>query len=405
MKVKTNLARKYPRFIYQSYSLKYSKDKLTVFFAFKIEPNIVFKPKIVFSNLSKHFKKIDIAVLNNLAFHLGMAEIPTYWKATCSPEIVIEAGKLEREEINFWKDLLIHGLGEFYYVNKIDFTKKNFIKITNTVSSSLPQSIYGKKLTNRTLVPVGGGKDSIVTLEEIKVKDKNYNCFLLNPTKAALRVVKTAGCKNPIIVERQIDKKLLELNRQGYLNGHTPFSSYLAFLSVTASILYDYKNIALSNEKSANEGNVLFHGKVVNHQYSKSYRFEKLFNEYSRKYLAKHVNYYSYLRPFDELQIAERFSKYPQYFKVFRSCNVGSKKGIWCNNCSKCLFAYTMLSPFLDREELLEIFGEDLLKKPSLKKTMDELLGISGHKPFDCVGTSEEVRKALNMTSYKTKLV
>lgn len=401
----TELIKKHSRFIYKNYSIKQIGDKLLISFVFKIEPNIIFKPKIVFSHLGKHFKTLDKNVLNNLAFHLGLAEIPSYWKSTCSPEIIIETGKLNNDQIRFWKNLLIKGLGEFFYVNKIDFTKKDFVKIVNKPIKDFSNKVYRVKTQNKNiLIPIGGGKDSIVTLETLKSKGKKYNCLLLNPTKASLRVVKIAGCKNPIIVKRYIDKKLLELNDQGYLNGHTPFSAYLAFISVAVAILYNYKEVALSNEKSANEGNVHFHGNVINHQYSKSLQFEKLFNAYSKKYLAKNINYFSFLRSMNELQIAKLFSNYPKYFTAFKSCNQGSKKDIWCNNCSKCLFAFIILYPFLNNKDLKKIFGENLFEKHNLLQTAYELLGISGHKPFDCVGTYKEVKKALSMAIRKTNL-
>ncbi len=401
----SELIKKHPRFIYKSYSIKQTGDTLSFSYIFEIEPNIVFKPKITFSHLGEHFKNLDEDVLNNLAFHIGLAEIPSYWKSTCSPEIIIEAGKLNGEQMRFWKNLLIKGLGEFFYVNKINFTKKDFVKIVNRPSKDFSHVIYATKTRNeKILIPIGGGKDSIVTLEAMKDKSKNYNCLLLNPIKASLRVVKIAGCRNPIIAKRSIDQKLLELNEAGYLNGHTPFSAYLAFISVAVAVLYDYQEIALSNEKSASEGNVRFHNHIVNHQYSKSLEFEKLFNTYSKKFLAKNVNYYSFLRHLNELQIAKLFSKYPKYFSAFRSCNQGSKKDIWCNNCSKCLFAFVILYPYLENKDLIKVFGENLFEKQSLLKTTKELLGMSGHKPFDCVGTYAEVKQGLSMAIEKTEL-
>jgi len=45
-------------------------------------------------------------------------------------------------------------------------------------------------------------------LELLKKKYK-VNCFSLNPTNAAKKVMKVGGCKKPIIVKRKIDKNLL----------------------------------------------------------------------------------------------------------------------------------------------------------------------------------------------------
>ena len=97
------------------------------------------------------------------------------------------------------------------------------------------------------------------------------------------------------------------------------------------------------------------------------------------------------------------FSNYKQYHQIFKSCNVGSKTQPWkwCCNCPKCLFVYTILSPYLYKEDLVKIFGEDMFENQNLIKTFDELLGYSETKPFECVGTYEEVRFATSKTINK----
>ena len=42
----------------------------------------------------------------------------------------------------------------------------------------------------------------------------------------------------------------------------------------------------------------------------------------------------------------------------------------------------------------MEIFGENLLDKPSAENTYRELLGLENIKPFECVGTPEETAVA-----------
>ena len=127
---------------------------------------------------------------------------------------------------------------------------------------------------------------------------------------------------------------------------------------------------------------------------------EKDFEEYSNKYLKAPVKYFSFLRPLNEFQIAKIFSKHEKYHKVFKSCNVGSKgeEWKWCCNCAKCLFAYIILSPFLYKEKLLNIFGEDLFEKKELLDIFNQLTGNGDVKPFDCVGTFEEVNYAICKT-------
>ncbi len=405
------LRKKYPKFVYQGYSYKINKNDLKISFDFFIEPDIFFKPEITIKNINKkRLTLIGDRVLDNLIFHLGLVELISYWKSTCSPEIEIRAGSLNKEQIKWWKDLIINGMGEFFYKNKIDFTQRNFLKIKSN-DAELSAGIFEKKLSNKFIIPIGGGKDSIVTLEILKKQKKNINCFSLNPTETAKRVMKVGNCKNPIIINRKIDKKLLELNQKGYLNGHTPFSAYLGFLTVFCAVIFDYKHIAFSNERSANEGNLKYLGKTVNHQYSKSFEFEQKFRDYSKKYLAKNVEYFSFLRSLYEIQIAKLFSQFPQYFPVFLSCNEAYKtdsgkkkpKKKWCGNCSKCLFVFTILYPFIEEKKLIKIFKKNLFENKKLLPMMLELIGERRFKPFECVGTKKECLVAFLMSYKKVK--
>ncbi|MFH1841561.1 MAG: hypothetical protein ABH800_02265 [Candidatus Nealsonbacteria bacterium] len=392
--------KKYPKFFYKGYFCKVSNGDLKIAFEFQTGKNVFFKPEINIKNIDKaRLERIGKKELNNLVFHLGLMEIPTYWKAACSSEIVIEAGYLNKEQIVWWKDLIIKGMGQFFYENKIDWRTPGFLKIKCNQNNSFKR--FDEKLKNRYLVPVGGGRDSIVTLE--KLKKKQINCFLVNPTKAARNVVKIAGFKSPILVERKIDPLLLDFNKKGYLNGHTPFTAVLSFLSVFCAVLFDCKNIVFSNESSADEGNVKYLGKEINHQYAKSSDFEKKFKEYCKKYLAKEINYLSFLRKYNELEISKMFAKNKKYFPFFSSCNLGQKVGErWCCNCPKCLFVYLTLYPFLKEKELLNIFGKDVFENRNLLSVMEGLIG-KRMKPFECVGTKKESKEALDLSFKKAK--
>lgn len=405
------LQKKYPQFVYDKYNYKIKGKDLEISFIFNVTPDIKFSPKIIIENINKsRIKKIRESTLDNLIFHLGLIEMISYWKATCSPKIIIKAGYLDKKQIKWWQDLIFNGMGQFFYENKIDFKKSDFLKIISTSNKYTPVDLLLTR-RKRYLVPFREGKDSIVTLEKLKRQKKKINTFTVNPTKAAKKVLKVAGIKNPIIVERRIDPLLLKLNRQGYLNGHTPFTAVLSFLSVFCAVLFDYKHIAFSNEKSADEGNVKYLGRMINHQYSKSSEFEKKFKNYCQKYLTKNAHYFSFLRKYTELEIAKMFSKHSKYFSVFLSCNEayktdsGRKKPLkkWCGKCSKCLFVFTILYPFIIEKKLFKIFGKNLFEDKKLLPIMRELIGWCGNKPFECVGTYKESKKALQLCIKKAK--
>ncbi|MCK4453788.1 hypothetical protein KAU51_00320 [Candidatus Parcubacteria bacterium] len=444
------LRKKYPRFVYEKYFYQIFKNDLKIFFDFRIAPDIRFRPTIIVKNIDKqNLSMISDKLLDNLVFHLGLMEIPSYWKTTCSPEIEIRAGYLNKEQIKWWKDLIINGMGQFFYENRIDFRESSFLKIisneqksgrrrTSPASFNLgevrPRFVSQK---NRFLIPMGDGKDSIVTLELLKRKKLEVNCFIVNPFKEHFKILKIAGIKNPVIVERKVDPTLLALNRKGFLNGHTPITALISNLAVFCGVLFGYGNVVMSCEKSANEGNIKYlpphhngdmplsaaklarpapiwcgsKGKIINHQWSKSFEFEEKFRYYSKKYLTKEVEYFSFLRPLYEIQIARLFSKLTKYFSVFLSCNEayktasGTKKptGKWCGKCSKCLFIWTILYPFVKEKELIKIFKKNLFKDKNLIPIMKELIGDSKCKPLECVGTKKESLIAFYL-SYKKSI-
>lgn len=396
------LRKKYPEFVYESFSWKLKGKDLQVSFRFR-SSEIEFAPSISIKNVS--LRGTDRKVLDNLVFNLGMIEMFSYWKAVCSKNIVVGAGALDKKQIKWWKDVLMNGMGQYFFENKIDFTSPGFVEIVSPGKSSFKKGrVAGKGI----LIPVGGGKDSAVTLELMKKFKKDIDCFSLNPTLSAKELFRVSGYKRMIAVERKIEDKLLKLNRMGYLNGHTPFVAYLSFLSVLVSYLFDRKFVVFSNEDSSNEGNVRWKGREINHQYSKTYDFEKKFREYCSEYLVSNLEYFSVLRLLYEIQIARIFSYMKEYFPVFLSCNEaektysGTKKktGKWCGSCSKCLFVYMILYPFLSKEELFSIFNSDLFEKKELLNVLKELTGEKEIKPFECVGTRKEALAALYL-SYK----
>jgi len=409
------LRKKHPRFIYHSYSYKFIDNILEISFKFQIEPDIFFYPKIKI----KGERPVDAMIshrsqdemLNNMIFHLGLMEIPSYWKATCSPEIIVKAGHLNHDQIKWWKELIIDGMGQFFFENKIDFRPVRFLSIKSAFPETEEINMILEKQSNKALVGVGGGKDSALTLDIFRKASVNFNCFSLNPTKSAGKIMEVAGCNNPVIIERQIDEKLLKLNQNGYLNGHTPFSAYLAFLSSLIAVIFNYRYIVFSNERSSNEGNIRYLGKVINHQWSKSIEFETRFRQYLNKYLVKNLEYFSFLRPLYEIQIAKVFSNLTDYLKAFLSCNEAYKTDSgrkkpgrkWCGQCSKCLFVFAILYPFVETKDLVKIFRKNLFNDSKLWPIAKELIGEKDFKPFECVGTVKESRAAFYLSCKKNE--
>ena len=209
------------------------------------------------------------------------------------------------------------------------------------------------------------------------------------------------SCTSPVVIRRAICPELLDLNRRGFLNGHTPFSAYLAFLGSACLLLYGYSNVIVANERSSDEGNVVYRGKEINHQYSKSLRFEALFDEYLAKYLVGSARYFSFVRPLYELQIGKLFSNFPDFFEAFKSCN-RNRSDSWCGHCPKCVSVFLTMYPFLSHSALMQIFGADLFQREETIPILRELAGLEV-KPFECVATTREIIAALSLALAKSK--
>lgn len=392
-----SLRKKYPEFTYKKFNWEVSKNNLIIKYDFRVNNAYKFSPSLVYKKINSKFVTSNKKAINNLVFNIGMVELLSYWKAFLSPKIIIECGFLDDYQNKWWSDLLINGMGQFFYENKIDFTGEDFIQFISKGKKETLESPISV-ISDTLLVASGGGKDSTVTIEILSKNFKNLTGFLVNPSNATKKVSKLSQTPS-LIIERHLDEKLFELNTEGFLNGHTPFTALLSFTGILGAVLGKHGSLIFSNERSSDEENTTYLGMNINHQYSKTLEFENKFIEYNKRYLSN-VNYFSFLRPLYDIQIAKIFSGFNKYFSVIRSCNVGQKAGTWCGKCPKCLSTFILFYPFL-KEKTITVFGKNLLEDESLKPLLKLLTGDEEVKPFECVGTKEELRVALGTSSNK----
>lgn len=385
----------YPVFVFNKYTIEDNADAIRVQYFFEIEGLAEFAPVWVFPKKRTMASPVaENATLERMVFGLGMTELVSYWKLTCSPTVRVLAGKLNEAQIEWWKDLYFNGLGEFFYINGIEADAADFMTIESE-GEEISGSEYPLTSTEGCLIPIGGGKDSAVSIELMKLAGQRSMCYVINPRGATIHTAEVGGFdwSEVIDAKRTLDKRMIELNKEGFLNGHTPFSAIVAFSSVIAAYMCSLHYVALSNEASANESTVM--GSTVNHQYSKSFKFEKDFHRYEAAYIRSGVYYFSLLRPLSEFQIAGFFAKCTAYHPIFRSCNAGSKEDKWCGHCPKCLFVFLILSPFLSHDYLVEIFGRDMLADADMIPLLEQLTGVVNVKPFECVGSRDEINTAI----------
>ncbi len=339
-------------------------------------------------------KELLKKVLEGVHLMLGISYYKLY-----SPSKVEVPYALSTEQAAFWSTVYQKGLGEFAYRNKLD--PNAFAKFP---SKKVAVGAVDFERSDRSLLGIGGGKDSIVAGELLKEAGFEFDAFLAETERRSpvvANVVKTMKVGS-LAVERKLDPQIFETHEDAY-NGHVPISGVFAFLGLLAAVLYDYRYVIVGNEHSSNFGNIRYKGMEVNHQWSKSAEFESMLQNYTRTFITPSVTYFSLLRPFYEIRIVEMFVRYPKYFKVFTSCNRSFRvhrepgKTLWCGECPKCTFVWTLLSAYLKKPELVKIFGKDLYADPALQPLFKDLMGKGTMKPFDCVGTFEEMQEAYAM--------
>lgn len=394
------------KFIFKGYDSNLEKGEVFFHFWLRGERNGDFTEKISFPPV---VNKIPEALLKSLLDNLMLILGISYWKLYCPKEIVVESNFLSKEQAKFWNTVYTKGLGEFFYKNKLDF--RGLVNFPYDESVKVSATSFPRK--DRSLVGIGGGKDSIVAAELLRASNKEFT-LVTSGFPIQIEIAKLIGGKI-INVKRELDPKLLEMNKQsGVYNGHVPISVYYAFVLVLMAALFDYRNVVVGNEKSANYGNIEYLGEIINHQWSKSEGFEKLFNDYVKRFITLDIIYSSPLRNMTELQVVEEFVKYPKYFKAFSSCNKNYKisaslrsdelrRGKWCGKCAKCLFVFICLASNLSQKEVLAIFGKNLFEEKDLMPLFEELIGAKNFKPFECIGTQEEVKDALRKVVEKGK--
>jgi UDP-N-acetyl-alpha-D-muramoyl-L-alanyl-L-glutamate epimerase len=83
----------FPRFVYESFSVNKTVEGMSLHFVFRVNEELVFKPTMFFPDHGR-FSVLPNELMQTLAFHIGMVELISYWKAFCSPRILVKPFRL-----------------------------------------------------------------------------------------------------------------------------------------------------------------------------------------------------------------------------------------------------------------------------------------------------------------------
>lgn len=292
------------------------------------------------------------------------------------------------------------GLGEFAYRNELSLED-------TVISGGVEATTFAPMIdTRKVLTPFGGGIDSVVTVHQLNPSIEQA-LFIVSPTSGRFEPLEATAAVTglPIVrARRTLDRQLLEEN--DFFNGHVPVTTMVTLLAAVAALASERGGVVMSNEHSSSSANLRWHGRDVNHQWSKSWVAEQLISEAVAERVGGDFAVASFLRDRSELWVARAFASLDQYHHVFRSCNrafaqASERRAVtWCGVCDKCLFINLVLAPFMSRASLRDIFQSEPLADPALKDQLAALVGIGlDHKPFECVGDPSESAIALRVTS------
>ena len=320
----------------------------------------------------------------------------SYFKAAAPSRIEIDGYRIDADTAALLTELYENGLGEFAYRNGLVLRGK----IRFPVAAERPAPAPATGLRKHALVAIGGGKDSLVSIEALRKAGVAQTVVWVGSSPLIKACAERTGLPT-LNISRSLAPELFEMNKLGALNGHIPVTAINSAILVMAALLHDADQVVFSNERSASYGSLIPGTGEVNHQWSKSWAFERDFAAHLRSHVAQDVNYFSLIRPFSELAVARQFARIDHYDAHFSSCNrnfhlLGERPAQrWCGACPKCHFVFLALAPFMPKPRLMGIFGRNLLDELDQAPGFDALLEFQNHKPFECVGEGRESRAAM----------
>lgn len=321
----------------------------------------------------------------------------SYYKAAVPSRIRIDDYTIDADTAALLETIYLNGLGEFAYRNGLDLHGRiRFPHDAAVPSASAP----ALGLRQHALVAIGGGKDSLVTIEALRAAGIAQTVSWIGGSQLIRACAERTGLPT-LNIGRALAPELFEYNRQGAWNGHIPVTVLNSAILVFAAVLLDADQVVFSNERSASYGSLIEGTGEVNHQWSKGWACEQAFGDHVQRHVAADLQYYSLLRPLSELAVARQFARTDHYDAWFSSCNrnfhiLGERPvNRWCGVCPKCHFVFLALAPFMPKPRLTAIFGRNLLDDPSQVPGYDALLEYREHKPFECVGEGRESRAAM----------
>lgn len=380
-------------FIYDHFG--FDADTQTADFYYKTDEGHEFHERLEFNHA--HVNDYPVSALEEALKFYWLVAGTSYYKAHMANSIEFSGHQVDDWQAETMNTIFKNGLGEFLYVNQLDpEALATFFGFTTDREIAVGKT----SVSEAALVPIGGGKDSLVTVSILEQLRGSFETFRINPQGWVVDQMSVIGVP-PVTVQRTIDP-FLTSDEQQY-KGHVPSTVIVSAAAVIAAILGGFSEVIMSNESSADEPTVAdYNGMPINHQWAKSHAAGKLVSKWIEKYISKDLRYYSLLRNMNELQICELFSDFA--FERFRGLWSSSNENFkhdadgslsWDINSPKTCAVFALLAPFIDKDELVKEMGGNPFESAQNKEIWDQLQGKTEQKPFECVASIDEIKEAL----------
>ena len=401
-----------PDAVFRFLSYYFDRSTYTATFVYQGIDNIIFTEKIFFApkpgTNTSSFNLLDDPGLTQLldqAMFLAFILLGTsYYKAHPTKNIRLDR-PLDDFQARFFSTVFQEGLSQYAFENRLTRDKLATFKPTPGFQNKPAVEYRGQGV----LALQSGGKDSLLVAELLNEHNINFVPWYISSSsdRSHPNVIDHLddgfNHQKASVVYRQIDH--LHLQQTGGLNGHVPVTFIVESLALIQAILNNQNVILTSIGREGEEPHAMIGDLPVNHQWSKTWQAEQLMTEYIKRYLSPDLHLGSPIRHLSELRIADLFVQkcWQKYGYSFSSCNEANYKQNnqnstlkWCGHCAKCANSYLLFCPFIPPQFLQSLFGDkDLFLDQNLIQIFKGLLGVGGKmKPFECVGSVEELRSA-----------
>ena len=370
----------------------------------------IYYPEALLKKLSNKYSEHDLSILyKQIAFFEGLKYLLVF---PDSYDVSLIANGLNKSTLELFQIIALKGWSQHNYENKVtSYDGPQIIGDIPAKAYNLPFRSF--QSTEELLCANGGGKDSFLMMKMLEQAHipysvfqharSEYGCFDLQHSIQAriFKHLKTINRAHEISILDDFTDGLMahsyNKNIVGEcINGHPCQVGWpeMIFEALPFVLNYGYSGFVTGNEASADAPQAVWLSKKnipINHQWIKSNEASILLNTYINECLLSGFKSFSLIKPLYDYRIYHNLAAYPEILSSIHSCNISKP---WCKKCSKCAYVYLNLVAVYGLEHVKKIFQTNLFDDEDLTSHWYDLLGVTRHNAFECVGEIGETRLA-----------